>query len=185
MINLEDTKARMQKAIEFFASDISSIRTGKASGTLVENIIVSAYGGAQRLKIMELASIAVSDPQTITITPWDGSIIGDIKKGILEANVGLNPSVDGGILRLSVPPLSAERRQEFVKLLHQKMEEAKVSVRKIRHDLMGEIKRAQEDKDITEDDRERIEKQLQDETDKAVAKIEDLGEKKEQELMTI
>lgn len=184
-MTLEDTKAKMQKTLDVFANDVAAIRTGRATSTLVENIEVPAYGGAQRLKVLELANITVSDSQTILISPWDGSIIGDIKKGILEANVGLTPVVDGAVLRVAVPALTSERRQEYVKLLHQKMEEARVSLRQVRHDKMGEMKRAAEAREMTEDDRIRLEKQLQDETDKFVAKIDEVGKKKEEELVTV
>ena len=185
MLSLEDVKARMGKAVDFFASKIAAIRTGRATTALVENIQVLAYGGAQRLKVMELGTIIVSDSQSLTITPWDGSVVGDIRKGILEANVGLNPIVDGVLIRIGVPPLTSERRQEFVKLLHSKMEEARVAIRQVRHDKMVEIKRAIEAKEITEDDQSRLEIRLQEETDKAIERVEELGKKKEEELVTV
>lgn len=184
-MNIEDVKPRMQKTVDVFTLDIAAIRTGRATSSLVENIEVPAYGGTTRMRVLEVGSVVVSDPQTITITPWDGSIIGDVRKGILEANVGLTPVIDGSIIRISVPPLTSERRQEYIKLLHQRMEEAKVSLRQVRHDKMGELKRALEGKEITEDEQERLEKQLQEETDKFVAKVDELGQKKEQELLSV
>ncbi len=185
MVDLTDTKQKMQRTADVFGTEIASIRTGRATTALVENIEVPAYGGTARMKILEVGTIAVTDPQTITIQPWDGSIIGDIKKGIMEANVGLNPMIDGALIRISVPPLTSERRQEFVKLLHQRTEEAKVSLRQVRHDKMSEIKRTLEDKDINEDDQVRLEKQLQEETDKFVAKVDEASGKKEEEIMTV
>ncbi len=184
-LSLDELKQRMQRSVDSFASDIAGIRTGRATSALVENIIVPAYGGTQKLRVLEVGSINVTDPQTITIQPWDESIIGDIRKGIAEANVGLNPTIDGSLIRIAVPSLSAERRQEYVKLLHQKLEAARISIRQIRHDKMGELKRAQEAKEITEDDQVRVEKQLQEETDRCVFRIEELGKKKEEELVTV
>src|SRR5450759_3125017 len=99
-------RAKMQSALTSVTSDISGIRTGRASHSLVENIICPAYGGTQRLKILELASISSPDPSQIVINPWDKSIIGDIKKGIMEANIGMNPSIDGEIIRITMPPLT-------------------------------------------------------------------------------
>src|SRR3989344_7488483 len=185
MLRLEDAVLRMKKVGESFSADISSIRTGRASGSLVENVEVSVYGGTQRLRIVELAAVSVADSQTITISPWDESIMGEVRKGIMEANVGLNPTIDGRLLRISVPPLTTERRGEFVKILHQRMEEARVSIRQVRHDKMLEIKKALVAKEITEDDQKRLEKQLQEITDRAVSEIEELGKRKEEELVTV
>ncbi len=178
-------RGKMQKVIDLVNSDIGGIRTGRATPSLVENIIVPAYGGAQRLRIMELASITCSDPTSIVISPWDKSIIGDIKKGILEANVGMNPSVDGEILRIVMPPLTTEDREKYVKLLSTKLENGKVMVRQIRGDEMHDIKKKFEEKGMTEDDKFGQEKKLQLITDEFIAKIDEMGEKKKQDLMQI
>lgn len=185
MVEIDDIKTRMQRSVDAFVVGISSLRTGRATTALVENITVSVYGGAQRMRIMELGSITISDPQTITISLWDESIIGDLRKGILEANIGLNPIIDGAVLRINVPPLTLERRDEFVKQLHKRMEEGRVGLRQIRHDKMAEIKKALESREITEDDCDRLEKRLQEETDKHVALIEEAGKKKEAELLEV
>lgn len=176
---------KFQKVIDVLASDISGIRTGRATSSLVENIICPAYGGTQMLRVLELGSITTPDTQTIVISPWDKSIIGDIRKGILEANVGMNPSIDGEVIRIAFPPLTTEDREKYVKLLSQKLESAKVMARQVRADEMQEIKKKFENKELTEDERRDDEKKLQDLTDSYVSKIEELGEKKKQDLMQI
>jgi len=174
-----------EKVLESVLSDIGGIRTGRATPSLVENIIVPAYGGTQRLRVMEVASISSPDPSQIVISPWDKSIIGDIKKGILEANIGMNPSVDGEILRISMQPLTTEDREKYVKLLSQKLEVGRVAIRQVRADEMHEIKKKFEAKEITEDDKRDQETKLQQLTDSFIAKIEEIGEKKKVELLQI
>jgi len=175
----------MQSALDAIIFDISGIRTGRATPSLVENIVCPAYGGTQRLKVMELATITAPDPSQIIINPWDKSIIGDIKKGILEANIGMNPSVDGEILRIAMAPLTTEDREKYVKLLSIKLENGKVVLRQIRADEMHEIKKKFEAKEITEDENFAFEKKLQEITDDFVKKIEEIGEKKKVELLQI
>jgi len=177
--------AKMQTATDVLASDIAGIRTGRASPALVENIVVPAYGGTQRLKILELASITAPDPTQIVISPWDKSIIGDIRKGIQEANIGMNPSIDGEVIRIVMPPMTTEDREKYVKLLSTKLENGRVVVRQIRADEMHEIKKKFEAKEITEDEKFGTEKKLQELTDTFVGKIEEMGKKKEQELLQI
>lgn len=177
--------SKMQSTLDSLASDIAGIRTGRATPALVENIIIPAYGGTQRLRIQELATITAPDPTSIVISPWDKSIIGDIRKGILEANVGMNPSIDGEILRIVMAQLTTEDREKYVKLLSGKLEHGRVAVRQVRADEMHEIKKKFESKEITEDDKFGQEKRLQEITDQFIAKIEDMGEKKKQELMQI
>ncbi len=178
-------RSKMQKVIDVVTSDMAGVRTGRATPALVENIVVPAYGGTQRLRIMELASISSPDPTSIVISPWDKSIIGDVKKGILEANIGMNPNIDGEIIRIVMPPLTTEDREKYVKLLSQKLENGKVMVRQIRGDEMHDIKDKFEKKEITEDDKFSQEKRLQEITDEFIKKIEEIGEKKKTELMQI
>lgn len=175
----------MQSSLDSLISDVGGIRTGRATPALVENIICPAYGGTQRLRVVELGSITAPDPTQIVISPWDKSIIGDIKKGILEANIGMNPNIDGEIIRITVPPLTTEDREKYVKLLSQKLENGKVIVRQIRADEMHEIKKKFEAKEITEDEKFESEKRLQEITDEYIGKIEEIGEKKKQELLQI
>jgi ribosome recycling factor len=152
---------------------------------LVENIICPAYGGTQRLKVMELATISAPDPSQIIINPWDKSIIGDIRKGIVEANIGMNPSIDGEFIRITMPPLTTEDREKYVKLLNQKLENGKIAIRQVRADEMHEIKKKFEEKSITEDEKYAEEKKLQEITDEFVGKIDAMGEKKKVELLQI
>ncbi len=177
--------SKMQSALDSVTNDISGVRTGRASPALVENIIVPAYGGTQRMRILEVGSITAPDPAQIVISPWDKSIIGDIRKGILEANTGLNPSIDGEIIRIAIPPLTTEDREKFVKILSQKLENGRVMVRQVRADEMHEIKKKFEAKEITEDDKFANEKKLQELTDSFIQKIEEMGEKKKAELLQI
>ncbi len=164
-------------------ADIASIRTGRVTPALVENVVVGVYGGTQKLKIVELGTISVADPQTLTIEPWDKSIIGEIRKGILEANVGLNPSMDETKLRITLPPLTTEDREKYVKLLSSKLENGKIMIRQNRGDAMQVVKRDYESKTITEDEKFRLEKEIQKLTDEFTAKIEEVGEAKKQELL--
>lgn len=178
---IEQTRAKMAKVIEVLKNDLSTVRTGRATPALVENIVIASYGGTQRLKVVELAHVASLDPQTLTITPYDQTIIGEIQKGIQEANVGLNPVIDGVLVRISIPPLSEERRKELVHLIGQKLEGGKIQVRQVRHDGMNDIKK----EDLPEDELERLEKEIQKATDDTMNEIEALGVKKEEELMQI
>src|SRR3990167_6479993 len=133
-------RSKMESAVNAITSDISGVRTGRASPALVENIIVPAYGGTQRLRVMEVASITATDPTQIVISPWDKSIIGDIRKGIMESNIGMNPSIDGEVIRIVIPPMTTEDREKYVKILSGQLENGKVAVRQVRGDEMHDIK---------------------------------------------
>lgn len=176
---------KMQKVVDSVQADISGIRTGRATPSLVENIMVPAYGGTSMMRVLEVASITAPDTTMLVISPWDKSIIGDIRKGILEANMGMNPSIDGEVIRISFPPLTTEDREKYVKLLSQKLENGKVLVRSVRADEMHEIKKNFEDKVITEDEKKDFELKIQELTDLYVGKIETLGESKKKELLTL
>ena len=176
---------KMQRIVDSVTTDISGIRTGRAIPSLVENISVPAYGGTQTLRVLEVASITATDTQTLVISPWDKSIIGDIRKGILEANMGMNPSIDGEVIRISFPPLTTEDREKYVKLLSGKLENGKVMIRSVRADEMHDIKKNFEDKKITEDEKSDFESKIQELTDLYIGKIETLGETKKKELLTI
>lgn len=177
------TSEQMKKALELLLADISTIRTGRAAPSLVENIVVSAYGGSTRLRVMELATISASDPQSLVITPFDASILEEIRKGITEANVGLNPSTDGQVIRISIPPLSEERRQELIHAMKQKLENGRVMIRQIRHEAMDHVKKNAES--LGEDEVFRLEKEVQNLTDSRIAEIDNIGKKKEEDLMAI
>lgn len=178
-------RARIQAVVDLVKKDVSAIRTGRATPSLVEEIVVPVYSGAQKLKVVELGSITAPDPQTIVIDPWDKSIVAEIGQGILAANLGFNPQVDGEIIRIAVPPLTGEDRERYIKLLSQKIEGGKVMIRQIRADKMREIRKAFENRQISEDERFREEKVLQETIDKYTKDLEGVGQKKEQELRQI
>lgn len=175
------TRDKMRKALELLQSDVSTIRTGKAAPSLIENIMIVAYNGSTRLRVMELATISSTDPQTLVVTPFDASIIEDIRKGIMDSGAGLNPASDGQIIRITIPPLSEERRQELIHLMHQKLESGHIMIRQIRHEAMEEIKNAH----LPEDEHDRGEKEIQRATDDFIGEIDALGKKKEEELLKI
>lgn len=184
-MDLEVTRGKMQKVLDVLHGDLATVRTGRAAPSLVENIVISAYGGTTRLRVLELATISASDNQTLTITPFDGSIIGEIQKGILEADTGLNPTIDGQMIRINIPQLSEERRQELIKLMHLKLENGKIMIRQVRHEAMEEIKKQYNDKTVGEDEMARLEKETQRATDETMGQIDEMGKKKEEELLQI
>lgn len=185
MVDFMGTREGMQKTVDHFRTEIAAIRTGRAVPALIENISCNAYGGASKLTVKELGTITTSDAQTLLVQPWDPSVIGEIRQGILAANVGLTPTIDNNIIRISVPALTTERRTEYTKLLHQKMEETKVSIRNVRQDEMHKIKELFEDKGISEDEKFKAEENLQKVTDEFIGKVEELGLKKEKEITTV
>lgn len=172
-----------QDAIDFLKLDLSSLRTGRATPALVENVMVEAYG--TRTALVGLASISAPDSRTLVIEPWDKSILKDIEKGIQEAKIGLNPVVQGKLVRISLPSLTEESRKELIKVMGEKLEQARIAVRGVRDTVKTEILQAEKEKEISEDDRYRSLEAL----DKAVAgwneKIKKIGEDKEKEIMTI
>lgn len=184
-MDLAEIKTKMHKVLEFVKGDIATIRTGRATTSLVENIVIDAYGGSAKMRVIELANITVPDAQSIVIAPYDQSLIGDIRRDIIGANTGLTPVIDTNLIRLAVPSLTTERRLEYVKLLHVKLEDGRVKMRQIRHERMGELKRDFEEKTITEDDRRHDEDELQKLTDEMMLEIENLGRAKEAELMQV
>ena len=184
-MELDEVKQKMVKVVEFTRGDIGSIRTGRANPTLIENIIIGAYGNTTRMRVVELATITAPEPQSLVVAPYDQSIIGDIRRDIEAANIGLQPVIDNNLIRINFPPLTAERRLEFVKLLHHKLEDGRVKIRQVRHDKMSELKRDFEEGNLNEDDRKRLETQLQEMTDKFMTELEALGKDKESELMTV
>lgn len=179
---LNTAKENMKKAFDVTSGDLSSIRSGRATPALVENIVINAYEGTQKLKLMEMATISVSDPKTILVSPYDSSQTASIEKGIYEAHIGLTPIVDSENIRITIPPLSAERRQEYIKLAKAKIESGKVMVRQIRHEALKSIKQLEDNKDISEDEAKVGEKKTQELTDSVTRDLEDLLKRKEQEL---
>lgn len=182
---IQSARQKMQKVLEVLKADMATVRTGRATSSLVDHLTVSVYGGTTKLKLMELATITAADTQTLVITPFDPSIIGEIRKGILEANVGLNPVIDGSVIRISIPPLSEERRGQLIHLMRQKLEGGKIQIRQVRHEAMTEIKKQYNDKLISEDEQLRLEKEVQRSIDDVILEIEAMGKKKEEELLQI
>lgn len=178
---IANTREQMRKAVDVLHADLGTIRSGKAAPALVENIAVSVYNGTTRLKVMEVATVNAQDPQTLVLTPFDASIIDEIRKGIMESGAGLNPASDGQVLRISIPPLSEERRQELIGLMHQKLEAGHIMIRQIRHEAMADLKKG----NLPEDEESRLEKEIQKATDEFIVEIDALGRKKEEELMVI
>lgn len=179
---IQETTSRMQKILEVLKVDLATVRTGRAAPSLVENIIINAYGGSAKLKVMELATVGAPDTQTLQITPFDQSTIHEIAKGIQEANIGLNPVVDAPVVRISIPPLSQERREELIHLMKQKLENGRIMIRQARQDAMNEIKKAE---DLSEDDEKRLEKEVQRITDDYMGQVDAMGKQKESELLQI
>lgn len=178
-------KTKMGRCVDFVRQDVGTIRTGRATSALVENIVIGAYGGTAKMKVVELGTISVPDAQSLVITPYDPSIIGDIRRDIEAANAGLTPVIDNNVIRIAVPALTSQRRLEYVKMLHIKLEDGRVKVRQTRHDMMTDLKRKFEDGSLPEDDRSRTEEELQKITDAMMEEIEKTGQAKEAELMVI
>jgi ribosome recycling factor len=179
---INNTKQKMQKALEVLQQDFTSVRSGRANPGMVENIMVEAYEGTY-LRVMELATVSAQDAYTLMVSPYDKSVMGKIQKAIEDANLGISPAAAGEVIRIVLPPLTEERRKEFVKLISQKAEQGKVMMRQIRHESMTDIKK-QEDSS-SEDEVERLEKEVQKLTDDTIAKIDSMRSEKEKELMTI
>jgi ribosome recycling factor len=177
---LTDMQAKMTKAVDHTLHEFSTIHTGKATPTMVESVMVEAYGSSMRLK--ECAAISTPDPRMIQIQPWDISLAKAIEKGIQQANLGFNPIVDGKLIRIPLPEMSRERRQEFVKVAHKLAEEGRVHVRNVRRDAMDSLKKADS---LSEDDRKRHEKDVQTATDSAIKDINQHLAHKEQELLAV
>jgi ribosome recycling factor len=178
-----DADARMGRALEALERDLAAIRTGRAATALVERIGVDYYGTSTPLN--QLASISVPEAHTIVIQPWDRSALGAIEKAILKSEVGLTPNVDGTVVRLSIPALTEERRKELVKLVHKRMEEARVEVRNHRREVADDIKKALRDGDIGTDEERREMDFLQKVTDRWTAEVERVGKHKEQEILEV
>lgn len=176
-----NAKTTMNKSIEFYRSQLSKVRTGRASASLVDNVKVDYYGAPT--PISQIASISVPDARTIMIQPWDRGSLNPIEKAIQQADLGFNPQNDGNVIRIPVPPLTEQRRLEFVKLCKKYAEEAKISVRNIRRDEIDVLKKAEKDKTLTEDERKKGEEDIQKITDEFVKKIDEYLVIKEKELM--
>ena len=178
---LHNTEEKMKKALESMTREFSEIRTGRAHPGIVEGLHIDYYETPTLLKT--LASISVPDAHLIVIQPWDITAIAEIEKAILKSNLGINPSNDGKIIRLSIPPLSKERRQELAKVVHRMAEDGRVSLRTIRREAKESLEKLEKDKVISEDDKFRGIDDLQKLVDKYIAKIDELLKNKEKEIL--
>jgi ribosome recycling factor len=180
---LTDTQSRMKKAVDHTLHEFSAIHTGKATPQMVESVMVEAYGSMTPLK--QCAAISTPDARLIQIQPWDATLSKAIAKGIIDANLGFNPIVDGKLIRVPLPDMSRERRQEFVKNAHRLAEEGRVAVRNQRRDAMEAAKRLKKEGKLAEDEEKRLEKEVQAATDKAIADINTHLAHKEKDLLTV
>ncbi|HHD82127.1 MAG TPA: ribosome recycling factor [Campylobacterales bacterium] len=179
----EQTKEQMDKSIEALKRDFSTLRTGKVSTNIVDHIRVDYYGTPTALN--QVGSVVVTDATTISITPWEKNLLGDIEKAIQEANIGVNPNNDGDFIKLFFPAMTSEQRQEIVKQAKAMAEKAKVAVRNIRKDGNDKVKKLEKNKDISEDDSKRGQDEVQKLTDAHVSKIETMLNAKEADILKV
>jgi len=178
-----DAKQRMQKSIESLATQLKKMRTGRANPSLLEHLKVESYGSDVPLN--QVANISVEDARTLMVTPWDKSMVPTIEKAIMQADLGLNPATAGTVIRVPMPALTEERRKDMTKLVKNEGENAKIALRNIRRDALGDSKDLLKEKDISEDEDRRMQDQVQKITDEFVAKIDDMIKVKETELMEV
>lgn len=179
----KDAQARMTKSIEALRHSLVKVRTGRASTALVEHLKVNYYGSDMPLS--QVASVAVSDSRSLTITPWEKQMVGAVEKAILASDLGLTPNTAGTTIRLNLPALTEERRRELSKVVHGEGEDAKVAIRNIRRDANQQVKDLLKDKQITEDEERRAEEEIQKLTDKSIKDVDEVVKAKEQELMAV
>lgn len=180
---LKDAQARMVKSIDALRHTLIKVRTGRASTALVEHIKVNYYGS--EVPLSQVATVAVTDARSLTITPWEKQIVGAVEKAILGSDLGLTPNTAGTVIRLNLPALTEERRKELSKVVHGEGEDTKVAIRNIRRDANQQVKDLLKDKKITEDDERRSEDDIQKATDKAIKDVDEVVKAKEQELMAV
>jgi ribosome recycling factor len=180
---LREAVERMQTVLDLLEEDLASIRTGRASPSLVERLPVDYYG--INTPLIQLASISVPEPRQLLIRPFDPASLKDIERAILASDLGLTPNSDGKVIRLTIPQLTEERRRELVRVVHNRMEETRVKIRNIRRDSMKDLREFEKEGLISEDEEERGEKELQELTDKLIEKVEDVGGRKEKEIMEV
>ena len=180
---IKEANQRMSKTIEALHNELKGVRTGRANTSLLDGIMVDYYGSASALN--QVANVAVQDSRTLTVTPWEKTMIEPIEKAIMTSNLGLNPVSAGMVIRIPLPPLTEDRRKDLVKLVGQIAENSKIAIRNIRRDANTHLKQLLNDKEITEDDLRGGEKSVQDVTDKFVKQVDDVIADKEKELMEI
>ena len=180
---LAETEERMKKSVEALQMDLKGIRTGRASPALVERLRVDYYGTPTNL--IELASISAPEPQLLTIRPWDVTALKNIERAILQSDLGLTPTNDGKLIRLSIPPLTEDRRRELTKVVAKRVEEARVAIRNSRRDGLNDLRELEKEKLFSEDEFYVGKDDLQELTDKYIESVDEIGQAKEQEIMEI
>ena len=180
---MRDADDKMQKAVGHLKEDLSTVRTGRATPASLNRVTVDYYGTP--VPLQQLASMSVPEPRTLMVQPFDRTAMSSIEKAILASDLGITPSNDGNVIRLSFPPLTEERRRDLVKQVHARAEDGRVAVRNVRRHHKDEVEKLEKEHEISEDDRKRAEKELQKLTDQHVAEIDDIQRHKEQELMEV
>ena len=178
-----DADRRMQKAIDVLKQDLAAIRTGRASSALVDRITVDYYGTPT--PVNQVATISVPEARLLVIQPWDRKMLTDIEKAIQRSDLGINPSNDGQVIRLAIPPLNEERRREMVKTVHKKLDEHKVAIRNIRRDSHDKLRDREKKKEISEDELKRSTERLQKLTDRFIEEMDKIGKAKELEILEV
>ncbi len=179
----KEAEARMSKSVDALKGELTKVRTGRANTALLDHVHVDYYGAKTPLN--QVANVAVADARTLTVTPWDRSMVGAVEKAILESGLGLNPVTVGQTMRVPMPPLSEERRRELGKVVHKEGEAAKVAIRNIRRDSNTHLKEAVKKKEISEDEEKRAEEAIQKITDRFIAEVDKLVHAKEQDLLEV
>ncbi|MDM5156011.1 ribosome recycling factor [Bacillus sp. DX1.1] len=180
---LKATNEKMEKAVSAYSRELSTVRAGRASAAVLDKVQVDYYGAPT--PVVQLANITVPEARLLVIQPYDKSSLGDIEKAILKADLGLNPSNDGTVIRIAFPALTEERRRDLVKTVKKYAEEAKVAVRNVRRDANDDLKKLEKSGDITEDDLRGYAEDIQKETDKYIAKVDEIAKNKEKEIMEV
>jgi ribosome recycling factor len=180
---LSDVSAKMDRAIDALNRELGTLRTGRATPSLIENVSVDYYGTPTPLN--QIASITAPDARAIMVQPWDKQALQEIEKSLMKSDMGFNPSNDGNIITVPIPPLNQERRQELVRLLKKKLEDGKVSVRNVRRDGLESLRKMEKDKSISQDENRRAQDQLQKTTDGHTKQIDQVGTAKEAEILQV
>lgn len=180
---IKDAESRMKKSIESFKGELTKIRTGRAHPSLLEHLTIEYYGS--EVPLNQVANISVGDARTLTVTPWEKQMVPVVEKAIINSGMGLNPATAGEVIRVPLPPLTEERRKDLIKVVRKEGEAAKVAIRNIRRDVLGDVKSLQKEKEITEDQERTAQDDVQKITDKYVAQVDVLLSEKEKDLMEI
>ena len=182
-VDQADLKKRMQGAINTLKSEFGSLRTGRASASLLEPVVVEAYG--QQMPITQLGTITVPEPRMVAVSVWDKSMVSAVERAIRDSGLGLNPAADGTLVRVTIPELNEERRKELVKVAHKYAENARVAIRHVRRDGMDALKKAEKDGDISQDDARSQSDDVQKLTDNMIAEVDQMLSTKEQEILQV